>query len=60
MSNIDVAIFYSPRRRETIPPKFHLIPPKFYFVPTWGFFFFHVEICESLRGGLEIRGDKLV
>ena len=31
-----------------------------YFVPTWGFFFFHVEICESLRGGLEIRGDKLV
>ena len=33
-----MAIFYSPRRKETIPPKFHLIPPKFYFVPTWVFF----------------------
>ena len=29
-----VAVFYSPRRRISFPPKFHLIPPKFHFVST--------------------------
>ena len=43
ISNLHVAIFYSPRGRESFPPKFHLIPPKFYFTPTWRFFIFHVE-----------------
>ena len=44
-------IFYSPRRDETIPPKFHLIPPKFHLIPpkfhfisTWRFENFHVGI----------------
>ena len=43
ISKLHVAIFYSPRGRESLPPKFHLIPPKFYFAPTWRFFIFHVE-----------------
>ena len=34
IENLHVDIFYSPRRDETIPPKFHLIPPKFHFIPT--------------------------
>ena len=50
-TNLHVAIFYSPRGRETFPPKFHLIPPKFYFSPTWRIFIFHVEIGELPRGG---------
>ena len=50
ISNLHVAIFYSPRRRKTIPPKFHLIPPKFYFAPTWRIFFSHVGISKSPRG----------
>ena len=46
----DVGIFYSPRRRETFPPKFHLIPRKFYFSPTWGLFYSYVGICDFPRG----------
>ena len=34
IENPHVAIFYSSRGGETIPPKFHLIPPKFYFSST--------------------------
>ena len=47
----DVGIVYSPRRRETFPPKFHLIPRKFYFSPTWGLFYSYVGICDFPRGG---------
>ena len=43
-SNTHVDILYSPRGRESFPPKFHLIPPKFYFFPTWRIFICHVEI----------------
>ena len=46
----DVGIFYSPRRGETFPPKFHLIPRKFYFSPTWGLFYSYVGICDFPRG----------
>ena len=52
--NPHVAIFYSPRRGETIPPKFHLIPPKFYFVSTWRIFLFHVENRKSPREDWEL------
>ena len=45
-----VAIFYSPRGRETFPPKFHSIPPKFYFAPTWRMFYLYVEIYDFPRG----------
>ena len=48
----DVGIFYSPRRGETFPPKFHLIPRKFYFSPTWGLFYSYVGIFDFPRGEL--------
>ena len=48
--NFHVAIFYFPRRKEKIPPKFHLIPPKFHFFPTWRIFIFHVDIRDFPRG----------
>ena len=50
ISHVD--IFYSPRRDETIPPKFHLIPRKFHFISTWIFFILYVEIWEFPRGDL--------
>ena len=56
-SNIHVDIFYFPRGRQKIPPKFHLIPPKFhfilpkfYFAPTWRIFLSHVDISKYPRG----------
>ena len=48
--NIQVAIFYSPRGDETIPPKFYLIPPKFHLTSTWRIVFLHVEIPKYPRG----------
>ena len=57
-----VDIFYSPRRDETIPPKFRLIPPKFrlippkfHFISTWRFFILHVEIFYSPGSYLELE-----
>ncbi|WP_288228242.1 hypothetical protein [uncultured Porphyromonas sp.] len=52
--NIQVAIFYSPRGDETIPPKFHLIPPKFHLTSTWRIVFLHVEIPKYPRGNFQI------
>jgi len=45
--NIQVAIFYSPRGDETIPPKFHL-------TSTWRIVFLHVEIPKYPRGNFQI------
>ena len=52
--NSSGAIFYSPRRKESflpkyhlIVPKFHLIAPKYYFFPTWGFFISSGGIWKS-------------
>ncbi|AEE12561.1 hypothetical protein Poras_0611 [Porphyromonas asaccharolytica DSM 20707] len=50
-----MAIFYSPRGREKIPPKFHLIPPKFHFVPTWKIFFSSVDISDLPRSFCGMR-----
>ena len=41
--NLHVAIFYSPRRDETFPPKF-------YFFSTWRAFLAYVENSYSPRG----------
>ena len=56
MSNFHMAIFYSPRGRESFLPKYHLIlpkyrliPPKNFFFPTWIFFIFHVGISKYPR-----------
>ena len=57
-SNLHVAIFYSLRRRESFPPKFHLIPPKNFFSSTWAFFICHVEIWKYPRGDLSLRTEK--
>ena len=56
--NLHVAIFYSLRRRESFPPKFHLIPPKNFFSSTWAFFICHVEIWKYPRGDLSLRTEK--
>ena len=61
MSNSHGAIFYSPRRKESflpkyhlIVPKFHLIAPKYYFFPTWGFFISSGGIWKSPRENFQI------
>ena len=36
-SNLHVAIFLSPRGRESFLPKFHFILPKIFFFSTWRF-----------------------
>ena len=64
ISNLHVDIFYFPRRRERIPPKFHLIPPKFHFTPTWIILYAHVEIYDFLRRNrrvppLELKSSSL-
>lgn len=53
--NSSGAIFYSPRRKESFLPKYHLIVPKFqliapkyYFFLTWRFFISSGEICDLL------------
>ena len=50
-----MAIFYSPRRRETFPPKFHLIPPKYHLSPTWKIFFSSVDNSDLLRSYCGVR-----
>ena len=55
MSNFHGDIFYSPRRKESFLPKYHLIVPKFqliapkyYFFLTWRFFISSGEIWNLL------------
>ncbi len=48
ISNRHVDNLYSPRRRESFPPKFHFILPKFYFTSTWRIFYSHVDIFDFL------------
>ena len=50
ISNLHVDIFYFPRGRDSLPPKFHLIPPKSFFFPTWEIKILHVEISKYPRG----------
>ena len=48
MSNFHGDVFYSPRRKESFLPKYHLIVPKYYFFLTWRFFISSGEIWDLL------------
>ena len=50
ISNLHVDIFYFPRGRDFIPPKFYLIPPKNFFFPTWKIKILHLDISKYPRG----------
>ena len=50
-------IFYFPRGRDSIPPKFHLIPPKNFFFPTWKIKILHLDISKYPRGNPFCKQD---